>query len=478
MEVVVSVTVNCLPFGGGPLGAVKATLGSNELLIEHDGNKVGTLKSMPVQLGGGGYMKRKLIGSLVVDDREAFAGLAKDVIFADKFNIEVSGVIAIELRGTENGCFLKKSMCETIGSFRIDGVKFAQSIQLNGAQGLLPTLHNFRLSDLPSSQIAGRALILIDAKIQNPSSFVLGGLGEVGVDVHTDLDPNAHDDDESNENAMGVQFATVKTDKSFHLPRGESPWFTVKGQISVAEREHDLIETARVLDNFLTGNVTQLLARVRTLELPFFSVAAAGTPLRAPLPGLVRTQNIIQMVYVSLDVPQALLSLTAGINSLTQNAQVEVLNPLDCTIYVTGIVAEVFYDGEHVGDVNLPYLGGNSILVPPLALYRSSAWVEIELNGNPLTLARMLQTMATEPALVDLDARLTVRVGGAEPILKYLQHNVKVGLAIGGPGGEFVISGKGEHLDELAGTVNPSPPPPPLAPPSSPPAKKGWFGRE
>lgn len=55
-------------------------------------------------------------------------------------------------------------MCATVGSMRIPGITFAQSVTLRGAQGFSISMSPLVLTDLPSPEPAGKALIKIEAQ--------------------------------------------------------------------------------------------------------------------------------------------------------------------------------------------------------------------------------------------------------------------------------------------------------------------------
>lgn len=67
-------------------------------------------------------------------------------------------MLAVELRGTDHGCTLRKDMCQTVGTLRIPGVTFAKSVVLHGAQGFNVEMGALKLTDLPATEPAGKAL--------------------------------------------------------------------------------------------------------------------------------------------------------------------------------------------------------------------------------------------------------------------------------------------------------------------------------
>jgi len=419
----------------------QATLGSAEIILSFGGEPFGVLNTQPCPLGGGGKIKTKMAGTLVVDDKNVFRKVALAVIEEEEFNVELYSVLAVELRGGDNGCMLRKEMCATVGSMRIPNVEFAKSIKLQGAQGFSVKMDKMVVTDLPANVPAGKALIKLSAQVYNPSSFVLDGLDVMSLDVYTDdswpfTEKPAAD-------SLGVKFVEAFTEPGFWLGRGHSEWFDIEGFLSVPEREYDLVKMADVLNHFLTSRPTPLIAYVAGSTQPFIDTASKGAALRAFLPGLPPgDHNIVQHVYINLDIPTAIATLLNPLNSarLHQYCQVELKNPLDATLYVLGLTAEILYKNVHVGMVELPILEPDQrIILPPMATFRTKAWYPVELFGKDLAyillLLKDINPIGCEEsdtgcgvATVDLNARIKVRVGGTEPILVYKQWNVTVSL--------------------------------------------------
>ena len=78
--------------------------------------------------GTGGKIKTQMAGRLVVDDVAVFQKIARAVVHEDEFTVELYSTLAVELRGSDNGCLLRSEMCKTVGSARIPGVTFAKSV--------------------------------------------------------------------------------------------------------------------------------------------------------------------------------------------------------------------------------------------------------------------------------------------------------------------------------------------------------------
>jgi len=348
--------------------------------------------------------------------------------------------VTVELRGTDNGCILRKDMCKTIGSARIPGVTFAKSVVLKGAQGFSVEMGALKLIDLPATEPAGKALISVDAKVTNPSSFELHDLDVFSIDIYTD--DSWPKTERPAAESLGVKFAEVNTEAGFSLGKGESEWFAVQGFLSVPEREYDLVKTADVLNHFLTSRPTPLIASIAGSSQPFFSAAAKGAALRAFLPGMKHDfggdTNIVVRAYIDLDVPVAVASLLNPLTGTTlhQYLYVALSNPFDATLYVCGLEAEVMFNGAHVGQVSLPQLTlEQAIVLPPSERgFLTPNAYPIELHATELpSLLQLLHDIAPQPAgkgvaYVDLNARIHARVGGAEPILVYRQVNVSAQL--------------------------------------------------
>lgn len=419
----------------------QATLGSAEMTLIFEGETFGTLNTAPCPLGGGGKIVTQMAGNLVIDDNAVFQKVAKAVIDDKEFTVELYAVLAVELRGGDNGCLLKKAMCATVGSMRIPGITFAQSVTLRGAQGFSISMSPLVLTDLPSPEPAGKALIKIEAQVFNPSSFVLRDLDVMSLNIYTD--DSWPKTEKPAIDSLGVKFVEVNTEPGFWLPRGQSEKFKVEGFLSVPEREYDLVKTADVFNHFLTSRPTPLIPYIAGASQPFFSTAARGAALRAFLPGITPgDNNIIQKVYINLNIPVAIATLLNPLNEgrLQQYLQIELKNPLDSTLYLLGLVVEILYKGVHVGQVDLPVLEPDMrIVIPPSATFRTAKSYPVELFGKDLAyvimLLKDLAPVGCEAgvdgcglASVDLNARLRVRIGGVEPILVYKQYNVSVML--------------------------------------------------
>eukprot|EP00962_Isochrysis_galbana_P014080 scaffold4012_cov109-Isochrysis_galbana.AAC.8 len=80
-KLLIDVTVDMLPFGGGKFGLVLATLGGAEMEMEFRGKRFGSLSTEPCQLGGGGKLRTQLTGTLQVSpwEEEAFREIANEV---------------------------------------------------------------------------------------------------------------------------------------------------------------------------------------------------------------------------------------------------------------------------------------------------------------------------------------------------------------------------------------------------------------
>jgi hypothetical protein len=418
----------------------QATLASAEIDLLFRGQRFGTLSTRPCPLGGGGKIKTQMAGQLVVDQLDVFQKIARAVVHEDEFTVELFSVVTVELRGTDNGCILRKDMCKTIGSARIPGVTFAKSVVLKGAQGFSVEMGALKLIDLPATEPAGKALISVDAKVTNPSSFELHDLDVFSIDIYTD--DSWPKTERPAAESLGVKFAEVNTEAGFSLGKGESEWFAVQGFLSVPEREYDLVKTADVLNHFLTSRPTPLIASIAGSSQPFFSAAAKGAALRAFLPGMKHDfggdTNIVVRAYIDLDVPVAVASLLNPLTGTTlhQYLYVALSNPFDATLYVCGLEAEVMFNGAHVGQVSLPQLTlEQAIVLPPSERgFLTPNAYPIELHATELpSLLQLLHDIAPQPAgkgvaYVDLNARIHARVGGAEPILVYRQVNVSAQL--------------------------------------------------
>mmetsp|Transcript_12187 Transcript_12187/g.40755 ORF Transcript_12187/g.40755 Transcript_12187/m.40755 type:complete len:359 (+) Transcript_12187:43-1119(+) len=114
-DLLVDIHMELLFFGA------QATLASAEMDLSFRGERFGTLSTRPCPLGGGGKIKTQMAGQLVVDDLDAFQKISRAVVHEDEFTVELSSVVTVELRGTDNGCILRKDMCKTVGSARIPG---------------------------------------------------------------------------------------------------------------------------------------------------------------------------------------------------------------------------------------------------------------------------------------------------------------------------------------------------------------------
>jgi hypothetical protein len=209
----------------------QATLASAEIDLLFRGERFGTLSTRPCPLGGGGKIKTQMAGQLVVDQLDVFQKIARAVVHEDEFTVELFSVVTVELRGTDNGCILRKDMCKTIGSARIPGVTFAKSVVLKGAQGFSVEMGALKLIDLPATEPAGKALISVDAKVTNPSSFELHDLDVFSIDIYTD--DSWPKTERPAAESLGVKFAEVNTEAGFSLGKGESEWFAVQGFLSV-----------------------------------------------------------------------------------------------------------------------------------------------------------------------------------------------------------------------------------------------------
>jgi len=369
----------------------QATLASADIVLEFRGRKFGVLSTLPCPLGGGGKIKTQMAGRLVVDDVAVFREVARAVVHEASFTVELYAVVAVELRGSDHGCMLSAEMCKTVGTARIPGVTFAKSIVLNGADGFGIEMAPLVLKDLPSPEPAGRALIELDARIFNPSSFVMHDLDVVSIDVFTDASwPKM---ERPPEESLGVRFVEVNTQPGFTLHRGHSDWFPVEGFLSVSDREHDIVKSADVFNHFLTSRPTPLIPaivgmsqplpqachilprHVTTLlppagmSQPFYSAAAKGVALRAFLPGMASNDtNIIKVAYIDLDIPIATATLLNPLNGgrLRQYLSIELRNPLDATLYVFGLEADVMYRGNQIGHIHLPQMDDRrAIMLPP-----------------------------------------------------------------------------------------------------------------
>ena len=417
----------------------QATLASAEIDLMFRGERFGTLSTLPCPLGGGGKIKTQMAGRLVVDDVAVFQKIARAVVHEDGFTVELYSTLAVELRGSDNGCLLRSEMCKTVGSARIPGVTFAKSVTLRGAQGFAVDMRPLQLTDLPSFEPAGKALISLEARVYNPSTFVFRDLDVFSIDVYTD--DSWPKTEKPAADSLGVKFVAVNTESGFWIGRGNSSWFEVQGFLEVPEREYDLVKTADVFNHFLTNRKTPLIASIAGSSQPFYSAAAKGVALRAFLPGMSeqgKNSNIVQRAYIDLDVPVAVASLLNPMSGATlhQYLYVSLSNPFDATLYVFGLEAEVLFNGVHVGQVELKKLSlDEAIVLPPNAHdYLTPNAYPIELHALELpSLLQLLHEIAPAPAgkgitEVDLNARIHVRVGGAEPILVYMQHNVSAQL--------------------------------------------------
>ena len=101
----------------------------------------------------------------------------------------------------------------------------------------------------------------------------------------------------------------------------------------------------------------------------FYSAAAKGVALRAFLPGMASNDtNIIKVAYIDLDIPIATATLLNPLNGgrLRQYLSIELRNPLDATLYVFGLEADVMYRGNQIGHINLPQMDDRrAIMLPP-----------------------------------------------------------------------------------------------------------------
>jgi len=414
----------------------QAQLASAEINLLFRGERFGTLFTLPCPLGGGGKIKTQMAGRLVVDDVRVFRKVAKAVVHEDEFTVELYSTLAVELRGSDNGCLLKSEMCKTVGSARIPGVTFAKSVVLKGANGFGIQMEKLSLVDLPATEPAGKALISLNASVFNPSTFEMRDLDVFSIDVYTD--DSWPKTERAEEDSLGVKFVEVNTEPGFWLGRGHSEWFQVQGFLSVPEREYDLVKTADVFNHFLTSRPTPLIPSIVGSSQPFYSAAAKGLALRAFLPGMpVGDTNIIKKAYIDLDIPVATATLLNPLSGarLQQYMNIELKNPFDATLYVFGLEVEVMYKGVHVGEVSLPELSlEQAIVLPPSATFLTPHAYPITLYAKDLAYILMLLKDMTPPPVgpgfstVDLNARIKARVGGAEPILVYKQVNVTAAL--------------------------------------------------
>ena len=97
---------------------------------------------------------------------------------------------------------------------------------------------------LPAHLPLTKALISVDARVTNPSTFVLKDLDVFSIDIYTD--DSWPKTERPAAESLGVKFAEVNTEADFELGRGQSDWFQVQGFLSVPEREYDLVKTADV----------------------------------------------------------------------------------------------------------------------------------------------------------------------------------------------------------------------------------------
>ena len=97
---------------------------------------------------------------------------------------------------------------------------------------------------LPAHLPLTKALISVDARVTNPSTFVLKDLDIFSIDIYTD--DSWPKTERPAAESLGVKFAEVNTEADFELGRGQSDWFQVQGFLSVPEREYDLVKTADV----------------------------------------------------------------------------------------------------------------------------------------------------------------------------------------------------------------------------------------
>lgn len=376
----------------------------------------------------------------------------------DELHVELYTILAVELRGADHGiCRTDVQTCKTKGTLRIPDVPFAKSVVLRGARSFGIEFRDMLVLDQNSTEPAGDALITIDVRVNNPSSFVMRDLGAVQVDVYTDKSGCArkefkgpregksaakeclqrlatHDTDArpTPEHSLGVKFAEaragdppahcteallprtprprpppspqVQTETDFWLARSpDNDWFRVKGKLAVPPREHDLVSTADVFNHFLTSRDTPLIARVAAVPShPFYEAAATGLALRVGLPGMgPGDHDIIQKVYIDLNIPVATVTLLNPFNggSLEQYMHIALRNPLDAELYVHGLAARILYNDVHVGTVSLPELNEHeAIVLPPSATFVTARQYPVLLHAaNVADLLKLLKQISPPP---------------------------------------------------------------------------------
>lgn len=423
--------------------AVRSTLGSADLHIEHDGRHVGVLSTLPLNLGGGGSVRLAMAGTLVVEDEEAFRHLVQAVTYGDRFSLQVAAMTSVVLRGKENGCLLSKGTCATVGTWKIPNVRFAKTVNLLGARGFPVTLQEFRVRDMPGEggapPIPGAPIFIeLQAQISNPSSFSLSSLDVIDLDIHTDRNEQTGVD--------GVRFVAVRTPPGFYVARGTSPWWPISGKLEVPPRELDMYSVsslfARLLKHDASDSRLGLSVEMRGDSRRFYDAAVRGLAIGAALPplqlqkpahGSSMPYPFVQAAHIDLDIPKAIFTLTQpfGDHVMKNYIWLDLHNPLDVSVAVVGVVADITtVDGVHVATVSLRSFekeGLDPIVVAP-ASASQTGYYPLSLDGSIPSTIGLLTELLNGPVHVTIHTKVFAHVAGISPIIEYEQTNVTVRL--------------------------------------------------
>mmetsp|Transcript_6470 Transcript_6470/g.19426 ORF Transcript_6470/g.19426 Transcript_6470/m.19426 type:complete len:468 (+) Transcript_6470:360-1763(+) len=381
-----------------------AALRGTELVLNYRDQPCGRLTARePILLGDGGEARFQLHGALSVTEFGVFKQLAGELLVAPNLTLGLRGGLTLGVPPLPLPV----------------GAVLEREVAMKGASGLDVRIVHFSFRDGQPREFPGRPsplpLVLeIHVEVNNPSSFDFSPLGQLQLGIAS---------------ASGLRFAMVRTDSNVDLPPGMSN-LSLSGELAVADE--DLERFGPLLGDYIQGQEIPLQSIFLSSTEPLYHKALGGIPITAALPGLLTNNQparIFERVKLDINAFEDAYSL-ARRRDLHDYCYIEGTNPLNVSLTFYKIEVDIFYDGEWIGDVHVPWLDTPINMSAYQQRYTPPVRFPVRLSASTTTVLSMFERLMLPNGLiyVDVAVNLTFSAGNQVYTMPHYDTGVEVSL--------------------------------------------------
>ncbi|KAI8987184.1 hypothetical protein BDB01DRAFT_784928 [Pilobolus umbonatus] len=317
------------------------------------------------------------------------AGIAGQESLFDQYTYALtsSGAYTFMLSGTAN-----TKATTPLGPVTLTGINFTVPTVLHGLEFLNSTATIINSLDVVGGSSAALDLA-IDVTMANPSDFSIA-TGDVSFNM----------------GAEGTVFGVVKL-TDLKLMRGDNK---ILATATFDPKSSDV--GMNLLSTFVMGadNAVEILGFSDSTNIASLAGALKEVNIGTNLPGL--TAPLIQ--YSSLTV------LDTTVTSGVVNVKVSIANPFTAGLSISKVIASATFHGAPIGSIDQD-ISSNPFSIPGKSTAESAA-LDMTMNVDPVSIAHLLRTLATEAGLDTrpLDAMLTM--GGFDVGQEHVEATVEL----------------------------------------------------